>query len=131
MKDKMAVLLSGICLVHCFLPPLIISIGIMGFAGELPESEWVHLVLLFPVITLALFSLPASYRGHRSRWPTILAAIGITGLSAALIAPEALELWMTVPAAILMIIAHSWNSILLQRRRHTIASPQVLVRAAK
>lgn len=131
MKDKMAMMLSGLCLLHCFLPPLIISLGLMGFAGELLESEWVHTALLFPVVALAVFSLPASYRSHHSRWPMMLAAVGIAGLSSALIAPESMELWITVPAASLMILAHSWNSRLLQRKRHTIASPQVMVRVAK
>lgn len=131
MKDKAAVLLSGLCLLHCFLPPLIISLGLMGFAGEMLESEWLHLALLFPVVGLALFSLPVSYRNHRSRGPMLVAAVGISALSSALILPETLELWITVPAACLMMVAHSWNSKLLQRTHQAVVSPQVLVRATK
>lgn len=130
MKDKMAVIFSGLCIVHCFLPPLIISLGLMGVAGKLLSSEWVHLTLLLPVVGLALLSLPSSYRSHRSHWPMVLAALGITALCSALVLPETMELWVTLPAAVIMILAHSWNSVLLQRRRQT-ASPQVLVRAVK
>ena len=123
MKDKMAVFFSGLCLVHCILTPLIIGVGVMGLAGEILESEWVHIVMLFPVVALALFSLPSAYRSHRTHWPMVMAALGIAALCSAFFLSETLELWITIPAATLLIIAHSWNSILLQRQRlKTVAS---------
>ncbi len=72
MKDKMAVFFSGLCLVHCVLTPLIIGVGVMGFVGDMLESEWVHIVMLFPVVALAVFSLPSAYRSHRTHWPMVL-----------------------------------------------------------
>ncbi len=131
MKDKMAVLISGLCLVHCFLPPVIISVGMMSFAGNILESEWVHIALLCPVVVLAVLSLPSAYRRHRTRWPMVLAVLGITGFCSAFLLPEAMELWITVVAAGLMILAHVWNRVLLQRRPIIMASPQVLARVVK
>lgn len=123
MKDRMAVFFSGLCLIHCILTPLIIGVGVMGLAGEILESEWVHIVMLFPVVALAVFSLPSAYRSHRAHWPMVMAAMGIAALCSAFFLPETLELWITIPAATLLIIAHSWNSILLQRQRlKTVAS---------
>lgn len=124
MKDKMAVFFSGLCLVHCVLTPLIIGGGVMGFVGDMLESEWVHIVMLFPVVALAVFSLPSAYRSHRTHWPMVLAVLGIAALCSAFFLPETMELWITIPAASLLIMAHSWNSILLQRQRLKMAAPQ-------
>lgn len=116
MKDKMAVFFSGLCLVHSVLTPLIIGVGVMGFVGDMLESEWVHVVMLFPVVALAVFSLPSAYRSHRTHWPMVLAVLGIAALCSAFFLPETMELWITIPAASLLILAHSWNSVLLQRQ---------------
>lgn len=124
MKDKLAVVCSGICLVHCVLTPMIIGLGMMGLAGKLLASEWVHIVMVFPVVALAVLSLPASYRSHRKHWPLVMAVIAIAALISAFFLPEALELWLTVPAAILLIFAHSWNRILLQRQQLALASTE-------
>lgn len=124
MKDKMAVFFSGLCLVHCMLTPLIIGVGVMGFVGDMLESEWVHIVMLFPVVALAVFSLPSAYRSHRTHWPMVLAVLGIAALCSAFFLPETMELWITIPAASLLILAHSWNSVLLQRQRLKMTASQ-------
>lgn len=120
MKDKLAVIFSGLCLVHCILTPMIIG-GVMGLVGQLLNSEWVHSVILIPVVALAVLSLPSSYRSHRKHWPMVIAVIAIAALFSAFFLPETLELWLTVPAALLLILAHSWNRILLQKQQLTMA----------
>lgn len=125
MKDKLAVFFSGLCLVHCILTPLVIGLGIMGVVGEVLESQWVHIVMLIPVTALALFSLPAAYRSHRQHWPMVLAMLGIAALCSAFFMPETLELWITLPAAFVLILAHSWNFVLLKQHRLNASTPQV------
>jgi len=73
---------------------------------------------------LAVFSLPSAYRSHRTHWPMVLAVLGIAALCSAFFLPETMELWITIPAASLLILAHSWNSVLLQRQRLKMTASQ-------
>lgn len=120
MKDKLAILISGTCLLHCILTPLIIGFGAMGILGQWFTSEWVHKVLLIPLIGLALISLPKAYRCHRQHWPLVMAMLAIAVLLSTLVLPESLELLLSVPAALTLILAHSWNHFLMRQFRSTV-----------
>ncbi|AFJ03614.1 MerC mercury resistance protein [Methylophaga frappieri] len=123
MKDKFAMLVSGACLLHCILTPMLIGMGIMGAVGEWLGSEWTHRLLLVPVVMLALLSLPSAYRFHRQHWPIVLAILAITALITSLVVPERFELLLTVPAAILLIVAHGWNLLLMRQFGPVIIEP--------
>jgi cytosine/uracil/thiamine/allantoin permease len=79
-------------------------------------SEWIHFVILFLVIALAVFSLPASYHKHGSWQPIAFALTGLLILSASFLIPESLEWLLTVPGSILMIWAHLLNKWLLMQQ---------------
>lgn len=115
MKDSLAIIVSGSCMIHCLLTPLVIGLGTMGIAGHWLGAEWIHQVLLIPVIMLALLSLPASYRAHQQHWPMVMAMLGIAVMLIAFWLPESLEVWITVPGALLLILAHAWNRTLMMR----------------
>ncbi len=115
MKDRLAIVVSSTCLIHCMLTPLIIGLGAMGMIGQWFGSEWVHKILLIPVIGLALLSLPPSYRCHRQHWPLLMAMLAIAALLSTLVLPESLELLLSVPAALVLIMAHSWNHFLMRQ----------------
>ncbi|MEX1201485.1 MAG: MerC domain-containing protein [Methylophaga sp.] len=115
MKDKLAIVVSGTCLIHCILTPLVIGFGAMGMMGQWLGSEWIHKVLLIPVVGLALLSLPRSYRCHRKHWPLVMAMLAIATLLSTLVLPESLELLLSVPAALTLIMAHSWNHFLMRQ----------------
>jgi len=109
MKDDMAVVCSGACMVHCLLTPMVIGFGTAGLLGEWLSSEWVHQLMLVPVVLLALLSLPSSYKKHKNQWPLWLGALGISTMVSALLGPETMETWITLSGGLLLVTAHLWN----------------------
>ncbi|MDO8825505.1 MerC domain-containing protein [Methylophaga sp.] len=109
MKDDLAVVCSGACMVHCLVTPIVIGFSAAGLFGEWLSSEWVHQLMLVPVVLLALLSLPGSYKKHKNKWPLRLAALGILTMVSALVGPESMETWITISGGILLITAHLWN----------------------
>ncbi|HAO25951.1 MULTISPECIES: MerC domain-containing protein [unclassified Methylophaga] len=123
MKDDLAIACSGACMVHCLLTPMIIGFGAAGLVGEWLSSEWVHRLMLVPVVLLALLSLPGSYRVHKNQWPLLLGVMGVLTMVSALLGPESLEAWITISGGLLLITAHLWNRklslrLLLPQREH-------------
>jgi len=109
MKDDLAVVCSGACMVHCLVTPIVIGFSAAGLFGEWLSSEWVHQLMLVPVVLLALLSLPGSYKKHKNKWPLRLGALGILTMVSALVGPESMETWITISGGILLITAHLWN----------------------
>ena len=109
MKDDLAVACSGACMIHCLLTPIVIGFGTAGLLGEWLTSEWVHKVMIIPVILLAILSLPGAYRKHKNRWPLLLGGLGLSSMISALLGPESLEIWITLAGGLLLITAHLWN----------------------
>lgn len=112
MRDIVGACLSVLCLIHCFLPILVISIGGSLGLHEIAESlhhEWMHLGLLVPIILLLVFSLPTSYSRHKDIKPAIMAVIGMSTLVAALLVGGALETPITVIGSVFVIGAHLYN----------------------
>ena len=115
MKDNIAIVCSGFCLVHCLVTPIIISLSLFGAVSSAFESPWIHLLMLVPVILLALLSLPFSYTQHGHYLPIILVTIGITALVSTFFLPERYEFWITVPAAVFIMSGHFWNRQLITK----------------
>lgn len=109
MKDDLAVVCSGACMVHCLLTPIVIGFGTAGLLGDWLASEWIHKVMLVPVVLLAILSLPGSYKKHQNHWPLMLGVIGISIMVSALLGPESLETWITLGGGAVLITAHLWN----------------------
>lgn len=117
MNDRLAIGVSAACMIHCLLTPLSIGLGVMGMMGEWLSAEWLHQLLLVPVVVLALVSLPSAYRAHRQHWPLVMAMVAIPAMLSALLLPESLALMVTIPAALLLILAHDWNLLLVRRQQ--------------
>jgi len=115
MKDNLAVACSGACMIHCLLTPIVIGFGAAGMLGEWLSSEWIHKVMLIPVVLLAFMSLPGAYKQHGNRWPLWLGMVGIIIMVSALVGPEAVETWITLMGGILLITAHLLNRNLMMQ----------------
>ena len=72
--DKVAVTLSGLCLVHCLALPFLVVI--LPFSG-LFSDDHLHMQMLVLVIPVSVVALALGFRRHR-RLGVILA--GVTGL---------------------------------------------------
>jgi hypothetical protein len=117
MKDNLAVVCSGLCLVHCVLVPVMLLFGTVTILS----TEWIHIVILFLVIALAVLSLPTSYHKHGCWHPLAFALTGLLVLSASFLIPESLEWLLTVPGSMLMIWAHLLNKWLLMQQKPAMA----------
>lgn len=108
--DASAMLLSGLCLLHCLALPLLAAA--LPLFGVWAEAEWVHVVFVAIAAPLAGLAL---WRGHRRDalpWPLwTLAALGLLGLLAGAfgIPDEASETAMTVSGSVALASAHLWN----------------------
>lgn len=118
MKDTVGMLVSGLCLAHCLATPLLLALGGLGVLGAALESEWIHLLLLVPVVLLACTSFPSACRQHRR--PAVMFA----GFSGVLILVLAMALgleghWELLASTIgagLLVSAHWINRRTVARR---------------
>ena len=75
--DGLAVLLSGICLVHCLAVPLIVGLFPLLVAGILDHRQF-HQVLLYLVLPTSIIGLWLGYRRH---YKFYIAVIGVAGVA--------------------------------------------------
>lgn len=112
MRDVVGASLSILCMIHCFLPLILVSLGASLGLSHLAESmhhEWMHIALLLPIILLLAFSLPKAYSTHGNVQPTILAVIGISILTVALLLGGNFETGLTILGSVFVITAHLIN----------------------
>lgn len=76
--DRFAILLSGVCLVHCLLAPILLTlVPIFSFAA-LVEDLVFHQLMLWFVVPTSLLALFIGCKKHRL-WPIALS--GFTGIA--------------------------------------------------
>lgn len=113
---RVGMALSGLCLVHCLLLPLLLAAAPVMLLAAVPtgwlESEWFHAALIAPVV---LVSGPALWRGGGARAGVLVAALAAL-VGALFVASEALETGLTVAGALSLLAAH-WT-MLRQRKAH-------------
>lgn len=74
MLDKVAVALSGLCLLHCLALPFIIVL--LPFLGQFGDGH-LHAELLLFVIPVSVIALTAGYRRHGHVGVIIFGAVGL------------------------------------------------------
>lgn len=104
----MAILLSGLCLVHCLLGALIVSS--IALAGDMLGHE-VHVIGLGLALPLALVALWRGLRVHGQLGVLLLGVVGIGLMAASLFVDHAaaLEVWFSVGGVMILAAAHIWN----------------------
>ena len=80
--DRLAIVVSGLCLVQCLMLPLVIVLTPLASAGVLGE-EWFHLALLLIVLPLSLVAFHSGYRLHRNRSMLIPGLLGLSMIALA------------------------------------------------
>ena len=79
--DRFAIILSGICALHCIAVPIAISLfpflSLSMHHGEDTHELLFHQMIVFIIIPVTLFALSSGYRSHRKWLPTIVASIGL------------------------------------------------------
>ena len=79
--DRYAILLSGICAIHCVALPIVASL-IPIFAttiqhGHMWHEFWFHQFILLFILPVSVIALVTGYRAHHQLISVIIAAIGL------------------------------------------------------
>ena len=130
--DRIAVQLSGLCLLHCLALPLVIAfVPVLGLTEHWHDRF--HQIMLFFVVPIAAVALGRGFVMHRHRRVIGLGGLGVALLATAalLVHPhahightitgEAAERWVTVAGALILAAAHVINARALQVLRHAHA----------
>jgi hypothetical protein len=103
---------SGLCLIHCLLTPVVISL-FPEIIPYLPGDAWFHRALAVGIVMLGAAAFAPGYRIHRRH--SLLAIIGV-GMSLILIVAwtgeslnEKAELILSVPGSLMLVTAHLLN----------------------
>ncbi len=111
--DRLGVWTSSLCVVHCLLTPIVLSISAVS-AHFLPSEEWTHRALALVIAALGAIALVNGYRRHRRRRVMGLMAVGLALIFAGAYWGNALpshraEVLITFAGSGFMIAAHRIN----------------------
>lgn len=106
--DRLAIGLSGLCLIHCLASILLVATLASAGGGLLDEA--LHETGLAIAIVLGLVAIGWGFREHGRVWPVIAGFSGIAMMAAALsLGHGALEVPLTVAGVVMMAVAHVLN----------------------
>ena len=86
-SDKLAIMLSTICVIHCFFFPslIILSAGFLSFSLE---GELIHSLILLLTLPISIFALAHGYENHKTITFLLIGIFGLTILVAAILLGE-------------------------------------------
>jgi hypothetical protein len=119
MLDRAAVMLSGLCLLHCLaLPFLLVA---MPALSELSGGH-LHAQMLVVAIPVSAFALMAGFRRHANRYVLIFGMLGMLLLVAGGTLAHsyyglAADRTLTIAGALVLAVTHYFNSRLVRHCR--------------
>ncbi len=114
--DHAAIALSGLCLVHCLLLPVIIVA--VPLLAQLNETHF-HAQMLLVVVPVSLFAFAHGYRRHGNLW---IIAGGIAGIAILFIGGTVVhasygilaDSLLTIAGSIVLATSHYFNNRLMR-----------------
>jgi hypothetical protein len=111
--DRAAVVMSGLCLVHCLAIPFALLLGPIASQWLTSSETQVHWILLALALPISLVALWRGFRRHRSQFTFVLGMLGLLlmfiGVSHLL--GESWEIALTVIGVTALLIAHVRNML--------------------
>ncbi len=108
--DAAAVFISGLCLVHCLIwPVLLVAVPALAVVVAIPHSF--HEIALMVAVPTSMVALGLGWRQHRRWLPTLLALPGLALLAVGEYAfhGAAIEPLFAVSGAAILVAAHGLN----------------------
>ena len=106
--DRMAMALSGLCLVHCLATSVILAV--LASAGGLLLSPVVHEIGLTLAIILGIVALGRGVLEHGFMMPSAMGGLGLGVMSGALTMPHSgLETVYTILGVAILALGHDLN----------------------
>ena len=117
--DKLAILLSGTCLLHCLALPLLVTLVPIS-QGSLLEEQTFHLLMLWIILPTSLLALTSGCWKHKDITTIALGTLGLASLTLTAIAGHDFltptgEKWTTVTAGLILASAHIRNFLICQQ----------------
>ena len=108
--DRMAIGLSGLCLVHCVATTVILAL--LASAGGILGSHWIHEVGLTLAMVMGMIALGKGIIEHGYAMPSAVGGLGLGVMAGALTMPHdgTEAVWTMVGVAILA-LGHRLNHI--------------------
>ncbi|MGH6728639.1 MAG: MerC domain-containing protein [Sphingomicrobium sp.] len=108
--DRIAMGLSGLCLVHCVATAVLI--GLLASAGGLLGSPAVHETGLILAMILGTIALTRGVREHGFMMPSAIGALGLGVMAGALTMPHnGNEPFFTAAGVLILALGHRLNRI--------------------
>jgi hypothetical protein len=106
--DRVGIFLSGLCLVHCMLGLVIVSV--LGLGGGALLAPAIHRFGLALAVGIGLLALGAGFARHGRSAPLMLGALGLVLMAAALAVAHGVgEAALTIAGVSIVATAHLWN----------------------
>ena len=106
--DRMAVGLSGLCVLHCVLSVVLVSA--ISVAGDALGNPVIHRVGLFAALVLAAVALGQGYLAHRAVAPALVGLGGVVLMASGLMVGHGMaEVALTIAGVVVLAAAHLLN----------------------
>jgi hypothetical protein len=106
--DRLAIGLSGLCLVHCV--GTLLLVATVASAGSILLAPAVHEVGLALALVIGAVALGSGLAVHRRPWPIAIGVVGLGLMATALtLGHGAAEAGFTIAGVILVAIGHHLN----------------------
>ena len=104
--DRMAILLSGLCVVHCLATATVLAV--LSAAGGLLSASWIHEAGLGLAVLLGAVALGRGVLAHGRLLPLAIGALGLAMMAGALMMPHggAETLWTVLGVSVLAVGHH-------------------------
>ena len=111
--DRLGIAASALCLVHCVVTPLVLSLASV-WAHFLPSEERLHRILAVLVAGIGCFAMVSGYRRHRRSRVLLLMIVGLSAIIAGAYFGDRLpshlaEVAVTLAGSSVMMTAHFLN----------------------
>ena len=111
--DKLAMTLSMVCVVHCFITPsfLILTSGLLPFSFD---NEFIHKLIVLLAVPVSIYALTTGYKNHNTISFLPVGILGLLTLILAVVLGESTlgefgEKALTLGGSILIAYAHFKN----------------------
>lgn len=106
--DRLGVLISGLCMVHCVAG--LFLIGVLGLGGGVLLNPAIHRFGLIAAFFVGMFTIGAGALRHGHRLPLALGTTGLALMAAAIVSDHgAGEALLTICGVVLVASAHIVN----------------------
>jgi hypothetical protein len=109
--DRFAIMLSGLCLVHCLLIPVMVVLAPALSALVLGTETTVHWIFLALAVPTSCWALRRGFRRHRNLAALVAGLVGlcVMFLGVSHLLHRGLEVPLTVIGVSLVVVAHVLN----------------------